>query len=396
MPDEPTPTVWDMDPHTKAKHELLRAYLKRWLPIIGAKSPSINYLDGFAGPGMYSGGEDGSPVVAIDTCSTHARRPERVFFGFVEKDAKRAQILTTVLASRFPSGSLPPLWTYAVENQEFAGYLDRILNGIEGRGARISPTFAFLDPFGFGGIPLRSISRLLAYPRCETLVTLMSSFVSRFLEEDRAETLTNLFGCEDWRTARNLHGERRLGFLLRLYEHQLHQVAGAKHVLSFTMESHLGVPLYHLVFATKHSKGFREMKEAMTEVDRRGTYRFSDRTDPGQTYLFDFANDASPVWVDRAADAVQSRFGGMTIRRKLVEEFIWYETKFPFRASILKVLRERRAITVIGEERPRSFFPTNCELSFAPSDKEEGAGTPRTSGHPKGDHTGASGPPPIA
>jgi len=61
-----TAASWPLAPHTGAKLALLSAYLSAWFPILSSTSPQrVFYIDGFAGPGRYSGGEDGSPVVAL-------------------------------------------------------------------------------------------------------------------------------------------------------------------------------------------------------------------------------------------------------------------------------------------------------------------------------------------
>ena len=53
----PTETLWELDPHTTAKHEILRRYLGAWFPILNRHHGRIVYIDGFAGPGRYIGGE---------------------------------------------------------------------------------------------------------------------------------------------------------------------------------------------------------------------------------------------------------------------------------------------------------------------------------------------------
>lgn len=31
----PKETIWEIEPHTQAKHEILRRYLSAWFPILG-------------------------------------------------------------------------------------------------------------------------------------------------------------------------------------------------------------------------------------------------------------------------------------------------------------------------------------------------------------------------
>jgi hypothetical protein len=56
-------TVWEMEPHTQAKHDILSGYLSAWLPIMSKYNERLVYVDGFAGPGVYTNGEPGSPII---------------------------------------------------------------------------------------------------------------------------------------------------------------------------------------------------------------------------------------------------------------------------------------------------------------------------------------------
>lgn len=63
---QPRTTIWELEPHTAAKHEILRRYLQAWAPILSqGKFPNLVIVDGFAGPGRYSRGEEGSPIISI-------------------------------------------------------------------------------------------------------------------------------------------------------------------------------------------------------------------------------------------------------------------------------------------------------------------------------------------
>ena len=69
----PTKTIWPLDPHTLAKHEILRRYLQCWFPILNTYHGRIIYVDGFCGPGRYSKGESGSPIIALEVATTHRK-----------------------------------------------------------------------------------------------------------------------------------------------------------------------------------------------------------------------------------------------------------------------------------------------------------------------------------
>lgn len=66
MSKPPKGPIWPAREHTLAKIAILDAYLNAWFAILGRTVKSdMLYIDGFSGPGVYAGGQDGSPIVAV-------------------------------------------------------------------------------------------------------------------------------------------------------------------------------------------------------------------------------------------------------------------------------------------------------------------------------------------
>lgn len=359
--------MWEMEPHTKVKHEILQNYLEAWFPILSSASNRIIYLDGFAGPGIYKGGEHGSPVIALKTALGHKLRPlfKEILFIFIEKDKERAAKLKGVLLDQFPK--LPPNIKYEVIGSEFAPTLASTLESLEKEGAQLAPTFAFLDPFGFSGLPMMLIARMMNYDKCEVLITFMEGFVNRFTDEKREPVLNELYACEDWKRIREIRDPKeRETFLLELYEKQLKNVAGAEHVASFGIIGRHNQPIYYLVFGTKHWKGLQVMKEAMFRVDKRGTYKFSDFTDVNQTFLIDYGSEDH--WVPAAAEAVYTKFRGRTVSKNEILKFVVTETRYLYRKSILEHLEKHdppRIVNVTPPRKRRYSYPDGCSITFS-------------------------------
>ena len=72
----PKTVLWERDEHTEGKHLVLEHYLKAWYPIMGKWNGRILFIDGFAGPGEYADGEEGSPVVAMRVLDEHPSSPD--------------------------------------------------------------------------------------------------------------------------------------------------------------------------------------------------------------------------------------------------------------------------------------------------------------------------------
>ena len=134
-------TLWSLDPHTEAKHTLLKLYLDRWFPIMGKYNNTINYIDGFAGPGQYAGGEKGSPILAVESAMKHvaggALAPNvTVNFIFVESDRGHA----AHLRQKLDELGAAQQFKIQVIDGAFRDSMEEILGKIEAENKALAPT----------------------------------------------------------------------------------------------------------------------------------------------------------------------------------------------------------------------------------------------------------------
>lgn len=191
----PETTVWDLEPHTRAKHEILKRYLQAWTPILTqGRFPEIMYIDGFAGPGRYSQGEDGSPVIALKAALPWAKRTGAIIrFLFIERDRDRAQVLRECVGEINPPSNLQVEIAGGVTFEKAFG---DTLNSYKARGASLPPTFAFIDPFGWTGVPFSAVKTIMKHRSCEVLITFMYEEINRFISNpDQEENFDALFGA---------------------------------------------------------------------------------------------------------------------------------------------------------------------------------------------------------
>lgn len=315
------PAVWPLDPHTRAKHVILHKYLHAWLPIIAHHNSRVLFFDGFAGPGIYAGGEEGSPVIAMRALIEHAHLAKitaEVHFVFFEADPKRAAKLAEVVEPY--RAKLPPNASCSVHHGSCSELLRELLDSLDANKRQLAPSLVFIDPFGVSDVPMTLVRRILATRSCEVMINFMISYAHRFIATKEFEPhLDAIFGTPTWRQGQAMAGPQRMAFLRQLYLSELSRadVSGsARYVRAFTMFDKVNKPIYDLVFATNHAVGIDRMKDAMWKVDAAGGERFSDATDPEQSTLL----SAPDVHDSGLIHMLRTTCAGQTLRWRDVEE----------------------------------------------------------------------------
>ncbi|MDO8691057.1 MAG: three-Cys-motif partner protein TcmP [Dehalococcoidia bacterium] len=332
----PATPIWDLDPHSHGKHEILRRYMQAWMAILGQSVPELVYIDGFAGPGRYSRGEDGSPIIALKVALEHrAQIRSTIRFLFVEQHNERANALAQILDGiERPANFLVRVAGGTTFEQAVGSFLDEY----GAKGQLPPPMFIFIDPFGWSRVPFQLVRRILSFRSCEALITFMYEEINRFIgHPDQEHNFDAFFGTDEWRHCIALGAPKeRKRYLHDLYLRQLRVAAGVQYVRSFEMRNEKDVTDYFLFYATHNLLGLKRMKESMWVVDPSGAFRFSDATDPRQLVLF----GGEPQY-EILRSQVTDRFRGQETTVGDIEKFVVAETAFRethYKRQVLRVL----------------------------------------------------------
>ncbi|MCS5498374.1 three-Cys-motif partner protein TcmP [Cnuibacter physcomitrellae] len=352
------PAKWEIDPHTRAKHQILERYLGGWFPKMASWNNRLVFLDGFAGRGVYEDGSEGSPVIALRRLVEHRHAPNmtacKFQFYFIEKNSQNAESLVKTIKDfeETSEAPVPSNVDAVVVNDTFENVAREITDALTARGTRLAPTFAFIDPFGYTGLSITTIADLLRDSKSEVFINFMVGHVQRFVERDGQESaIQSLFGLTPEEVMAGHDGTRgaaRIRHLRDVYMNQLRLVANFTYVHSFEMRNQSGNVTYYLIHGTRHLEGVKTMKEAMWKLDPGGGQVFADRL-AGQTVLFTPDPDVEPL-----KRALHLQFAGQSdVFAEDLEKFVLLET--PYReVHMTKALRElerQRIISVIRRGR---------------------------------------------
>lgn len=366
-----SPDKWIYCKHTEVKHKLLQKYLRAWSIILGKYNRKIIFFDGFAGRGEYKNkiGQRvalGSPIIALrvaDNLLEQAKKKNgKPYFDkficiAVEKDKDNYENLLNIFEKEeIINGSKID---FILANDEFKNVVREIIDSV---GAKIAPTFFFIDPFGYSGVPFKLIEEILNLPKTEIFFTFMTRDINRFLDlPDINKTLDELFGCKEWHNLRDISDWKKRDMELRdLYIKQLMEKAGVKYVFPFRVcmdEKYM--TLYYLIHATNHFLGLKIMKENMfRESDGYFSYLGPDDYIKKQRTLFDDSFESFKVYL-------LNKFAGETLEFWDILEKTYMNTKFiegNYR-NALKELEEEGKVQIL-DIGPRGGISEDCRVKF--------------------------------
>lgn len=269
--------MWDRDPHTEAKHQILTTYLDAYYPIMAKQwaLDGICFVDAFAGPGEYSDGSLGSPILALrranrtDVLATAAA----VRLVYVEKEKGRFDHLQKMLASETVPKGFEISTKHGACEEVLLPELDRLC-------VWQGPVFANFDGFGVD-TPHQLVQRVGMAKAPEVLVTFQAQWFERFATKLEYEAGDRVFGDQEWRAVANLDSPaEKKRYLVDQYRRRLTDWGFPLH-LTFELVDESGHELL-LVFGTGNARGMEKMKDAMWRVDPVTGSRFRDPRDPNQ------------------------------------------------------------------------------------------------------------------
>lgn len=356
--------LWPMDGHTAGKHLVLRAYLDAWFGLLSNRFNNLLFIDGFSGPGEYETGEDGSPLVALKAVIEHTHNrvsTTNIRYVFIDHDKARLEHLKNKVHKeiKFPSSNIGI--EYVCENFENAS--DRhIIPALEKHAG--NPCFVMVDPFGVSQTPLKSLARIMSFPRTELYISLMYEFINRFKKQSEFEQpLNELFGGTSWqKIAQISEKEPRKQALYKLYKDKLKQSC-AKQVVHFDLYN--GNKLkYAIFFATQSLRGSQKMKEAIWKVIPKGDFAFRSEKHPEYSI-----NSENPCFEPLQITLIEYLKGKGFIQIKEILEFVDSDSTEFHRGHVkkngLKVIESRGDVILQVKrtlDKPRRPFtyPDDC------------------------------------
>lgn len=245
------------------KHYALRLYLEAATRILGA-TRNLKYVDCCAGPWEAHAPDyvDTSFSIAISTLKKAVvelagrQRSPRFSCLLIEKKASAFAELKA-FASQSDTLAMP----VRAENWNFTERTADIVRYCSGSN---SFPFIFIDPTGWQLAGISKIRPLLQLNPGEVLINLMSSFIGRFIKDNKTD-FSDLLG-KDFPALRSLSGAELESAIIGNYSELIRREGKFDYVCSLpVMNPDMDSFKFHLIYATRHRKGV----EVFKHVERR-------------------------------------------------------------------------------------------------------------------------------
>jgi len=241
------------DDGTKIKLEIFGKYLETWLPTFTKDKnrswENIFIFDLFAGSGMDSEGNNGSPLIIVEELKRHYWEIQEkalnihVIFNDSEKDN------IDQLESTINSQSHKRPYKISYFNKDFNELFNELYPYM--LRYRNFPMLLFLDQFGIKNITEEVMSKILKLKRTDLLFFISSSFVRRFSELKEFQRYLNI-SKEDFDETRPFHCHRTV---TKYYQSMIPE--NIEYFLApFSIKKNKNI--YGLIFGSKHSFGIEK------------------------------------------------------------------------------------------------------------------------------------------
>lgn len=253
------------------KARIVEKYFWAWAKVIISKvkgSSSVQkiaYVDLFAGAGRYKDGSKSTPVKVLETAIADPDMRNMLVSIFNDADVENVNSLQQAI------DSIP-----GIENLKYRPQISKYEVGEDivkiFQSMKLVPTLFFVDPWGYKGLSLQLVNSVVKDWGCDCIFFFNYNRINMGLNNDAVkEHINALFG----QVGADQLRKRLKTFTLTPQERELTVVEyicealkemGGKYVLPFRFRHEMGNRTsHHLIFVSKHPKGYEIMKEIMAK-----------------------------------------------------------------------------------------------------------------------------------
>jgi three-Cys-motif partner protein len=280
------------------------------IPSAKKQSGKIAYIDLFSGPGRFKDGTTSTPLLVLQGAIQDPNMSQMLVTVFNDVNSDNTKSLESEISKL--SGIDTLKYKPDILNEEVGEKIVQLFEQMN-----LIPTLFFVDPWGYKGLSLRLVNSVLKNWGCDCIFFFNYNRINMGLKNPIVEEHMNaLFAKERADNLRTRLGklkphEREFAIIEELV--QALKDMGGNYVLPFGFKNGRGTRTsHHLIFVSKHFKGYELMKEIMAKESSaadQGVPSFQyNAADVNSPNLFEFTTP-----LENLESSLQKRFAGKTI-----------------------------------------------------------------------------------
>ena len=261
------------------KAHIVSSYFTAWARVIQKWNTPMGYIDLFCGPGKYGDNNDSAPLLIVKKVLSDPLLCSKIKMIFNDQDEHNIAVLKREIDALDVSGSLAQRIAYynLTIDQDFSESL-RITEGI--------PILSFVDPFGYKGLSLKLIDKLINNNGSDCIFFFNYNRINMALSNYKFDNhLEGLFGQNRTRIIKeklcSLSALERESLIIQSLIDALREYKG-RYVLPFKFYCKGKIRTSHfIIFVSKHPVACKIMKQILytnsaKDVDDVANFTFED------------------------------------------------------------------------------------------------------------------------
>ena len=355
------------------KARIVEKYFWAWAKVIISKvkkgsssNQKIAYVDLFAGAGRYEDGSKSTPVKVLETAIADPDMRNMLVSIFNDADVENVNSLQQAI------DSIP-----GIENLKYRPRISKYEVGEDivktFQSMKLVPTLLFVDPWGYKGLSLQLVNSVVKDWGCDCIFFFNYNRINMGLSNDAVkEHINALFGqvgADQLRERLKTLTPQERELTVVEYICEALKEMGGKYVLPFRFRHEMGNRTsHHLIFVSKHPKGYEIMKEIMAKES-------SEQTQGVPSFEYNPATLQQPLLFEltRPLDQLESmlldNFSGKTMT--MAEIYDQHHVGKPYikknYKDALRNLESQGKITVhppAGKKRRKGTFADDLKVTF--------------------------------
>lgn len=278
----------DQTEQSRVKAHIVSSYFRAWSYVIKKWNGPMGYIDLFCGPGKYENDQQSAPLLIINRTLEDPVLASKMQFIFNDNDPNNIATLKEAIAS-IPGSDILKKRIHFYDQTVGQDFYSRI--NIPSN----MPILSFVDPFGYKGITLNLIDRLISNSGSDCIFFFNYNRINMALSSNTKfdEYLNGLFGAKRTQELKQqlslLQPAQREPVVLNALIESLMENKG-NYVLPFKFYSTDMLRTSHfIIFVTKHPLACKIMKQIMytnsaKDCDGVATFSLEDRKNFGEGF----------------------------------------------------------------------------------------------------------------